>query len=103
MTRLDTIKRIGFPEEECPKCHADSDDCSLCNGTGRFQQKVCKNWEPPVLEEGQRLVAYLDFDEWGGYWVEDSDGEIVQELNFPFATDFATPRHFETLGFKVEQ
>lgn len=103
MTRLDTIKRVGFPEEECPKCHADSDDCSLCNGTGRFQQKVCKNWDPPVLEPGQRLVAYLDFDEWGGYYVLGKDGEIVQELNFPFDTDYATPQHFKTLGFKVEQ
>jgi hypothetical protein len=103
MSRLDTIKRVGFPVEECPKCHADEEDCSLCNGTGKFKQVVSPNWSPPVLHPGESMVAYLDVDYWSGIAVIDAKGEVVSELDFPFATDFATSQHFEALGFEVEQ
>ena len=103
MSRIDTIKRIGFPEEECPKCHADDAECNLCCGTGRFKQIVLESWSPPLLNEGEEMVAYLDVDYWSGIAILDKDGEVVHEMDFPFATDFATAQHFETLGFKVEQ
>lgn len=103
MGRIETIKRIGFPEEECPKCHSDSENCDLCHGTGRFKQRLRKDWQQPKLLPGQRLVVYLDFDEWSTGCIEDADGKLVEELNFPFATDFATASHFQNLGFSVEQ
>ncbi len=103
MSRLDTIKRVGFPEEECPKCHGDCDQCEICKDTGRFKQVVLPNWSPPILNPGEEMVAYLDVDYWSGIAVVDADGDMVSELDFPFATDFATSQHFETLGFTVEQ
>ena len=102
MSRIDTIKRVGFPEEECPKCRADSDSCDLCNGTGLFRQKLRSDWTPPAVMEGQELVAYLDVDHWSGIAIMD-DGAVIEELDFPFATDYATGNHFETVGFTVEQ
>lgn len=103
MSRLDTIKRVGFPIEECPKCHADdAGNCDLCRGSGEFQQLLRKDWEPPAMRPGQELVAYLDVDHWSGIALME-DGEVIDELEFPFATAFATGKHFETLGFTVEQ
>ena len=102
MSRLDTIKRVGFPEEECPKCRADSDTCDLCNGSGVFRQVLRADWNPPSMEPGQELVAYLDVDHWPGIALM-ADGMVIEELEFPFATAYATGNHFETLGFTVEQ
>jgi len=103
MSRIDTIKRVGFPEEECPKCHADDPDCTLCCGRGSFKQSVLPNWSPPILNLGESMVAYLDVDYWSDIAVVDEGGEVVHEMDFPFATDFATAQHFETLGFTIEQ
>jgi hypothetical protein len=103
MSRLDTIKRVGFPEEECPKCHGDCDQCEVCNDTGVFKQRLKNNWSHPELQPGQSLVAYLDVNEWSFFGIVDSEGEIVAELDFPFTRDFATGKHFQTLGFRVEQ
>jgi len=101
MSRLDTIKRVGFPVEPCPKCLGEDSDCEVCSGTGEFKQLLHENWEPPVLNPGERLVAYLD----GGFWVcmgvVNSSRELVLELDFPFATNYAEAEHFETIGFKV--
>jgi len=98
MSRLDTIKRVGFPPEKCPACNGDG-DCEHCDD-GIFTQRVSEDWEPPQLAEGQFLDAYLDVDHWPWIGIADADGE-VRELEFPFATTFATPQHFETLGFHV--
>lgn len=75
----------------------------VCNDTGVFKQRLQNNWAPPELKPGQSLVVYLDVDEWSFIGIEDADGEMVEEIPFPFATDFATGKHFQTLGFTVEQ
>lgn len=99
--RIDTIKRVGFPPEECPACNGDAaDTCPHCDEYGVFRQRILSDWEP-VLNPGESLVAYLD-DYWSMY-IENADGELVDELNFPFATEFATASHFRTLGFRIEQ
>lgn len=103
MSRIDAIKRVGFPIEECPKCFGDDDDCEVCHGTGKFQQRLRPDWEPPVLNPWERLVAYLDCDEWAGFGIVNADGDLVRELDFPFATEFATASHLKTIGFEVEQ
>lgn len=96
------IKRIGFPVEECPRnCDASDKGC-MCGGTGKFQQRVRKDFELPVLADGQRLIAYYDFDEWASIAVCDEDGSPIVELGWPFETDFANDRDFKTLGFEIE-
>lgn len=81
------LKRVGFPEEQCPKCNGDCDQCDVCNDTGVFKQRILPDWSPPVLSEGEMMVAYLDVDYWSGIAIIDSDGDVVSELDFPFATN----------------
>lgn len=50
MTRIDTIKRVGFPEEDCPECFGDG--CDKCLGTGLFKQLIRPEWVLPTLKEG---------------------------------------------------
>ena len=100
MGRLETIKRVGFPEEVCPKCWGDL--CELCNETGRFKQRLRPDYKSPELQPGQKLLAVLDFDHWEFCGIVDSDGEAVEEINFPFATEYATPDHFKVIGFKTQ-
>jgi hypothetical protein len=103
MTRIVTIKRVGFPPEECPVCYGDeADTCSHCDEYGVFRQLIRSDWSPPVLNPGESLVAYLDVDHWT-LCIEKEDGDIVEEVDFPFATEFATASHFRTLGFVIEQ
>lgn len=103
MGRLDVLKRLGFPEEDCPHdCDGSNEDC-ICGGTGKFTQKVRSDFELPVLEKGQRLIAYCDFDEWASIAVCDKDGNPIREVQWPFDTDFANDRHLKTLGFEIER
>lgn len=99
MSRLDAIKRVGFPPEECPACHGDG--CEHCD-EGTFCLRVRQNWNPPTLEPGQFLLAFLDVDHWQFVGVADENGPIC-ECDFPFENNYAMGNHFETLGFRVEQ
>lgn len=100
-SRLAQLKK-GFPPEDCPKCQRGEADCEICDRTGVFVQRVDADWEPPELQPGEWMEAYLDTDEWGGIGVMNKRGDFT-ETAFPFAsTGFATARHMETIGFKVE-
>ncbi len=100
-SRLAQMKK-GFPPEECPKCLAGDADCEICDRTGVFIQRVDADWQPPKLKPGEWLEAYLDTDEWGYVGVMNKRGDFT-ETAFPFeSTGFATAKHMQTLGFKVE-
>lgn len=99
MSRLDTIKRVGFPDEECPACYGEG--CEHCDN-GTFRLRVRQDWTPPQLEPGQFLLAFLDVDHWHFIGVADENGPVT-ECDFPFEGTFAMGHHFKTLGFQVEQ
>jgi hypothetical protein len=99
MSRLDTIKRLGFPPEECPSCLGKG--CEHCDN-GTFKQRVKSDWEPPTIQRGQYLLAYFDVDRWSFIGVADADGPVL-ECDFPFEADFAMGNHFKSLGFRIEQ
>lgn len=102
MSRIDTMKRLGFPPETCPACDGDYPEaCDHCDDEGTFVQLICDDFEVPELRSDQTLVAYLDVDHWSFVGIE-STLEREQEIDFPFKTAFATAAHFQALGFRVE-
>ena len=105
MSRIETIKKVAFPPEECPCCGGDDPEsiqsCEHCNNEGTFVQRLCSSYEPPVISDGERLVAYLDVDYWSFVGTENKLSGETSEIPFPFDTNFAMASHFRTLGFTV--
>lgn len=95
---LETLKRDGFPPEECPACYGDG--CEHCED-GEFTLKVRQDWDPPELEPGQFLIAFLDVDHWSFIGIADENGTVA-ECDYPFEGEFAMSNHFEALGFRFE-
>ena len=99
--RLDTLKKTGFPPEECPVCRAAYVGCEHCDG-GVFELRIKPGWEPPIPNAGERLVAVSDGDSWYFIGIENMNGDDIVECVWPFENNFATGSHFRALGFQTE-